>query len=263
MKDIEKYNLWSQSITEEWRRYRCMLEKENTFGEECVERNPHGPLMFLWGDSHAAALYPGFHRRQGSHGIGLAQFTAGMCPPIFNYTSTRKDFNNPGCADLNKIVASKLEALKPDVLIMTAYWEEYDLGTLAATFTRLKQIKINNVVLIGSVPDAPKNLRREVLNASRKQPLRQEPITFARYVNDHAQKADDYVQKKANEYGYRFISTSGTLCDNKHCLAVVGNELTYTDDHHLSPVGADYLIVKLWQSIVKDTAIPLTVPGQR
>jgi peptidoglycan/LPS O-acetylase OafA/YrhL len=43
-----------------WRTGKCFINKgdPNPFAGECIERNKR-PLVFLWGDSHAAALYAG------------------------------------------------------------------------------------------------------------------------------------------------------------------------------------------------------------
>jgi len=67
-----------------WRLHTCLLETDDTkaqFTSDCLESRR--PLLFLWGDSFAAALYPGLKQLQQSVSFGLAQFTsAGLtCSP--------------------------------------------------------------------------------------------------------------------------------------------------------------------------------------
>lgn len=56
---------------ERWRRHECtMIDGKTDFAETCVDRDRR-PLLFLWGDSTAAALVPGLRDLQQRRNFGL------------------------------------------------------------------------------------------------------------------------------------------------------------------------------------------------
>ena len=58
----------------DWRLHNCYLyAEENAFNTDaCIDKGK-ASLVFLWGDSHAAALYPGLRTLQRESGFRLAQ----------------------------------------------------------------------------------------------------------------------------------------------------------------------------------------------
>ena len=75
-----------------YREGTCFLRPEQTVSEwhDCVTQGKESaPSVWLWGDSHAAHLYPGLRFKQLSQEFTLIQITASSCPPIL-------DFDPPG-----------------------------------------------------------------------------------------------------------------------------------------------------------------------
>src|SRR5262249_2394231 len=67
----------------EYRSNTCFLDRRQDpteFRAECSDTKR--PLVLLWGDSHAASIYPGLRNLSKSISFGLSQFTASGCPPL-------------------------------------------------------------------------------------------------------------------------------------------------------------------------------------
>ena len=62
------------------RYHECHLQEPETDmqASECIEAAR--PLLLLWGDSHAASLYPGLARLQADKSFGIAQLTQSRVP---------------------------------------------------------------------------------------------------------------------------------------------------------------------------------------
>src|SRR5262249_18931973 len=70
-------------LDKEWRRGACYLTDGKTeFAPECTPTGS-GPLVFLWGDSDSAAVYPAMRDAARRYGVRLAQYSKSTCPPIF------------------------------------------------------------------------------------------------------------------------------------------------------------------------------------
>ena len=86
----------------------CHLQEPDmvTRSPECLDKQK--PLLMLWGDSHAASLYPGLQALQRAHVFGIAQYTQGGCPPLFDLPvlAFRKD-----CNEMNRQISGRSAAL--------------------------------------------------------------------------------------------------------------------------------------------------------
>ena len=99
-----------------YREGRCYLspgQAGDAFADECVDApgRPGTPLVVLWGDSHAAHLYPGLRRLQAEMPFRLAQFTASACPPLRALDVPL----HPSCREINESVLVRIRGLRPQV----------------------------------------------------------------------------------------------------------------------------------------------------
>ncbi|WP_204280909.1 SGNH hydrolase domain-containing protein, partial [Serratia marcescens] len=68
-------------------------------------------------------LFPGLAEQQRKlRNFRLADYTASGCPPVVRFSSTRR----ANCADINDHVLDRVEALKPDTIILAGRWSLYD-----------------------------------------------------------------------------------------------------------------------------------------
>jgi hypothetical protein len=86
------------TIVEGWRDGDCMLDfglPATSYKDSCIDDKK--PLVFLWGDSHAGSIYPGFKALQdsGRYTFGIGERTGAICPPILDFEP------RPRCKSLN------------------------------------------------------------------------------------------------------------------------------------------------------------------
>jgi peptidoglycan/LPS O-acetylase OafA/YrhL len=228
----------------------CFLGPNESFaniGSECVDR-PNGTsrLVALWGDSHAASLYPGMHAAQSAGHFRLAQFNASACPPVLGVRlSTRQN-----CEAFNDAVLAQLRVLKPDVVVLEAHWalyhdddtEAFDSSELRKTVAALQQLGIGRIVVMGSLPSWKIYQPRVALEIWRRQHV---VLDRTRQFLDPAVfQADDFVRAAVRGTGAIFVSPLALLCDPRGCListdAHVPTPVAWDNDH-LSIAGSSLL----------------------
>jgi len=237
----------------------CILsppQTERDFASGCTGRtsaDDQRPLVFLWGDSHAAHLYPGLAHIQGNSGFALAQFTASACPPILDhdvkhiYLDVRQvQF----CQNVNDFVFRKIEELQPQVLVLAAQWWEVsidDLGKLDLTIRRLKNAGIQHIMLVGPVPVWNPSLPKLLLNFYQ--------TSVPQHVPDRMEGAalNPDIEKKLQEIaakeGIEFVSAIDVFCRKNECLTKVGNgpgDIVVWDSAHLTDAGSDLLASRIY-----------------
>jgi peptidoglycan/LPS O-acetylase OafA/YrhL len=251
-----------------YRADRCFLDKLQTFADiagECIgEHQGAGPLILLWGDSHAASLYPGLKALQDRRGgLRIAQFTASFCPPILDVTFRQR----PNCRDFNSAVFRKLAALKPNTVLLMGHWrsyavieerdKEFDLGALSQTIVQLKAVGVSRVVVIGCLPEW--RIAQPKVSISL---WRQTGAIVARtndYLSEDSANVDRAIEEVAISSGALFVSPLQALCDMDGCLLSTvsqGSLPVAWDTAHLTTGGSEYLV-----GLIGDRLLP--TPAER
>lgn len=247
--DEIEYKKWHQSIREK----RCFLETDadQKFSGECVESGK--PLIAIFGDSHAASLYPGLKNLQETEKFGIAQFTQSACPPLLKINSPARR----NCLYKNEEIIEILKELKPEILILHAAWKHgnYPLTNeqlselVKSTFEKYKEIFPNTkIIVISTVPWWSISLKRVILRAFKLSANKNE-------LPDVMQKAElhndvDLVLKKwADFYGFNYISPVDLLCKEDKCLTRINEELIAIDNSHFSVEGSKYFIERIKKNI--------------
>ena len=229
-------------------------EKTNKFSNICGESKVKNlSSLFIWGDSHSASLYRGFEYYAKAKNYSLYQFSASGCPPILDFfVSKRKE-----CINSNKFVYEEIKRLKPDTLILAAYWSMYD-GTdgwenldtdkLVTTISKLQSRGIKNIVLIGHLPAFTLNqadlLRRRTI---------WDQIDTRTYnkFKPTVKIFDKKIRDLAVVTGVKFISPLDILCDSNGCLLSIpgNNVLPLSFDYgHLTTNGSIFLVTRFFES---------------
>lgn len=233
-------------IANNWREHICFLSKgenEEIFKTECVD-NSHKPLVFIWGDSHAAALYSGFKLYQDKRAFGIAQYTASACPPILNWVGNI----NKLCNEINNYVIKRIGEIKPDIVILHASWSwgEYNIDSIANTILELKKKGIKRIIIMGQAPTWKEKVPMNIISFYRV--FGRIPKTYTDFglieLSEMA-NTDKLLKEIARNHNVEFISIFKSLCSDRGCLLSTGNSIknvTSLDQGHLSVSAAEYVI---------------------
>jgi peptidoglycan/LPS O-acetylase OafA/YrhL len=236
----------------------CFLsaaQDSNAFAKECVDpQDPTAPLAFLWGDSHAAHLYPGLAELQKKYRFRVAQYTASSCPPIFDTESA----GLPACNRINRDNLDRVRALKPDWVILAAQWNTLGaLGVLATrvgeTVAALKEVGVKNVLLVGTAPTWNHGLPRALYDYYQLHGVVPARMTFGLGLSTGL---DDELRQTATALGAAFLSLEAIFCNPDGCMTSLGptsDDLVAWDTNHLTVKSSRYVMEPVVKAMVADT----------
>jgi peptidoglycan/LPS O-acetylase OafA/YrhL len=240
-----------------WRANRCILT-DSTFAKECDDETPAGmPRVVLWGDSHAAMLYPGLREIQlADGGFRISQYNTAGCPPIFSYPSRTSKV----CAANNELVRERLKLLKPDTVIMAArQWYDYDHRGISesddetliqATIADVRALGVRRIVMIGRFPVWRTPPRRILAQAYRFRTagligIDAIPTRNNSYLETTAAAENERLRHFLEAKGVEFISPTPTFCNEDGCLLAVpdgsGKPVTYDGAHLISEASVYFV----------------------
>ncbi len=239
----------------EYRIDQCMLRLDQGpegFSAACMPQDQEGSKnILLWGDSHAASLYPGMVRQMGLHptGLHLAQYTAARCPPLMSAPLR----SSRDCERINQFVLQKIAAQPPKVVVLAGHWALYGtdpailnlhLDSLRDTVAELKSLGVQRVVVFGHMPTwtipQPRILLKQWQQSHSLPERDRDHVARASLSTDHA------VEQAMTTAGALFISPIASLCNADGCLVSLtdrdGRHAVAYDDSHLTAQGSNWLV---------------------
>ena len=225
-------------------RDKCFLDTPGSeFNSGCIEPGDK-PLMLLWGDSTAAALYPGLKTAQATVPFRLARFTASACAPILAAGTDAR------CDAANDIVLGMIRSSHPEIVLLHAWWDGVkDLEKLRETIRQLKALSIKRIVILGPVPVWKRTLPHSLVNFYRLRHAIADRIT----TGMSGPQDDQRVEAFSKSAGVEYISAWHTLCNAEGCMTRVGaapSDVITTDKIHLSDAGSNFLIDRIRGSLI-------------
>jgi peptidoglycan/LPS O-acetylase OafA/YrhL len=244
------------TIVEGWRDGDCMLDFElppSNFKASCIDDKK--PLVFLWGDSHAGSLYPGFKALQdsGRYQFGIGERSGAICPPILDFEP------RPLCKSLNDASIEAIRQSRPDVVVLYAWWhhEPYDLANLAKTVQAIKDAGVPRIIMLGAVPYWRANLPAVLLEHWKKGPIHAAPPLRLPEADwqPGLLKASQTMRQRAQDMGIEFINGMDYFCNAEGCLTRLSAEsqqpISY-DYGHLTVEASTYYVQQIAPLIFKD-----------
>jgi hypothetical protein len=215
---------------------KCFLDLPGAeFNSGCIEQDEK-PLVLLWGDSTAAALYPGLKNAQAGVPFRLARFAASACPPILAAGADAR------CDAANQIVLDLIKSSLPEIVLLHAWWDgTKDLEKFRETIDQLKALNIKRIVILGPVPVWKRTLPHTLVNFYRLH----HTIAERMAAGVSGPEGDARMQAFIKSTGTEYISAWQLLCNSEGCMTRVGpsaNDVVITDNVHLSDAGSDFLI---------------------
>jgi peptidoglycan/LPS O-acetylase OafA/YrhL len=215
-------------------RNECFSEAAGArLGPNCIEKGDK-PLLFVWGDSTAAALYPGLKKAQETVPFRMAHFAAPGCAPILATGSP--------CDAISDLVFGFIKSSAPRIVLLHAMWDgNNDLGKLMETIGKLRAINVPRIVILGPVPVWKRTLPHSLVNFYRLRHTIADRIA----AGVSGPENDERMEGFSKAAGVEFISAWHLLCNQEGCLTRVGttaNDVVTTDIVHLSDAGSSFLI---------------------
>jgi peptidoglycan/LPS O-acetylase OafA/YrhL len=217
----------------------CFLGIHDGFARvasQCIDRgDASSPLIVLWGDSHAASLYPGLRAQQSRGGYRIAQFTESACLPVIGLTNARR----PGCRAFNDFVISELRTLEPEAVILEAHWAlyvsaggtpEFTVASLHDTIRTLEGVGIRHIVVMGSLPTWKIYQPRVTFELWRRGHVLED--RSREFLDPEPFAADALARAAVAGTRATFVSPLERLCDGAGCLIS-------TEPHAAVPVAWD------------------------
>ena len=253
---------YGSDASKAWREGTCFLRPEQTaasFSDDCLDASngrEGQPLVLLWGDSHAADLFPGLRALQAQSGVRLAQYTASLCAPILGLRVPER----PECTSVNYAVLERVRKLRPATVVLSAHWDnpnpdqsaDTQRQELLHTIESIRAAGVANVVVIGSFPfwtaPVPGLLASEVF----RNPDRPVPQRLARRLLEPYD--DTALRATVSTAGAVYVPVFSELCDPSSCMATTGpgwrDVITY-DQSHFTDHGSILVTQRIWPSIMK------------
>jgi peptidoglycan/LPS O-acetylase OafA/YrhL len=225
-----------------YREGTCFLRPEQDYRSFalCEQRESSKGKAVLWGDSHAAHLYPGY-RKHFSVEYEVVQRTASSCPPIVGKTFG----NRPHCEQINDYVMKEIGEIVPDRVVLAAIWHAYDWKEIRITIDRLKSVGVKNIDLIGPVPLWNNPLPRQLYLYSKADSLHRVPGRMSVGLNRVFLATDRELSELAISHQVNYFSPAKILCNDSGCITKLEdsvNTIVAWDYGHLTIMGSDYLV---------------------
>lgn len=237
-----------------YREGSCFLTPDKShdgFAPECTGERSR---IVLWGDSHAAHLWPGL--KAAAEPGTATQWTASGCPPLLNEEFAKR----PYCRAINDWVLRKVLETRPQVLILAGAWVKHDESTirrgLAETLARLQADPSwrPHIVLVGSVPawrkPLPRLLASDFLGGDERQ---RSPNDLDRDMS----RRDALVRQFAGARA-EFFSPIAAACNGEGCLRYLekdGARLPFAFDYgHMIEESSVMIVAELFRQLGESKA---------
>jgi len=238
----------------QWRVGRCYLYSNETteFSGECAPaKRPGVPLILLWGDSHAAHLYPGMASLQATVTFDVAQWTSAGCPPTLRPLA--KEMTT--CPQWRAAALTGLAQLEPDTVVLAGAWERYMdwedspdgiIDALAETIHRIKSRGIKRIVVFGPEHIWNTSLAVDLFRFMAGKGSNEIPERMGN-VPDEIWRLDEAMAALTAAEDIQYVSILKHFCDKTGCLIVADRttsrpDLLYHDRDHLTLSGSAALI---------------------
>ncbi|MEM1229783.1 MAG: acyltransferase family protein [Pseudomonadota bacterium] len=225
------------------------------------------PTFMVWGDSHAGALMPAVREAAQALGVNGLNATSNGCPPLLNLTNVQRDPQGICLAFNDAVLAVLREHPEVHTVWMLGRWPRYAQGTpygsesgrtlllrtrdreagsleenhamIAAAYeATLQQLEALNrrVVVLGPIPEIGHIVPNSMAKAQRLHRDIELRLPRAAFDQRNA-RVLQMLEAGAHERA-QWAPLHNHLCDDDWCAITQGETPLYSDDDHLSSVGA-------------------------
>ena len=242
---IRELTEFKYDYKKEYRYGSCFLkpgQNRRDFKSCETEINPDKKTLVIWGDSHAAHLYPGYSSVYGNT-FNIVQRTASMCPPIIGLAIPKL----PHCKAINGEVSLFIKEHKPDTVVLSAFWANYDWQKVAGTISILQGYGIKHIDIVGPVPHWVDTLPKQLYNHFKSDMFKRVPYRMITGLDPNIPLWDSALSEFAEQHRVNYFSPYSLLCNVSGCLTRLGDTaetLVSWDYGHLTSSGSSHLVSK-------------------
>ncbi|WP_428827097.1 acyltransferase family protein [Azonexus sp. IMCC34842] len=246
-KEVRRIADFNYEFGKDARAGKCWLsssQPSDGFDIECIEvpKSVESHSVLVWGDSHAARLYPGLRATLGTQFV-ISQLTRDSCPPIL-------DFGYDRCKESNDHVIASIQRNLPKTVVMFAVWNHYQNNWLVESAARkgllesihrLKKLGVKNIIVLGPAPSWKEALPKLVYKAWKDSFPHRIPERLATGIDAQAKEADKQIELILRSEQSRYVSIYQLICSEDGCLCHIPgrpDELLSWDYGHLTTEGA-------------------------
>ncbi|WP_110631957.1 acyltransferase family protein [Pseudomonas sp. CC120222-01a] len=214
-----------------------MTDPYDGFAPKCLSGNRQGEGILVWGDSHAARLYPGIVADIGAS-ESILQATRSACPPILN-------FGDSLCQQSNQYILDKLGSIKPRTVVLFGAWGRYranwaagseDQAKLTRTIKAISSAGVSRIIVLGPAPEWLDVLSKLVYKSWESDfPRHQIPSRLTSGLNQAVRDMEGDLREAVENSGASYASVFDILCNSDGCLTHItddASKLTSWDYGH-------------------------------
>lgn len=235
----------------------CHLKRDqHTISPDCIYGSGDGPVVAVFGDSHAAQWIPALLDAADGGDLTVVSLTASACPSLDLTLSSDAGRANEDCAAWRDAALAYLHDVQPDVVLSsTMLSHEIAPGIDSTPHHRsaleefLASMPTNSrVVWMADTPRFASNPR---------DCIRDHPTDLARCAGPREDVLDlelaSIYEDTVTESGALYVDFTDRICDEQECGVAVGDLLVYRDIHHLNATFSRTFASDL-VTIVRDAA---------
>jgi hypothetical protein len=227
---------------------RCFLAQGRVdFLPECDapgSRDAGRASIALWGDSHAAHLYPGLASVASDSGLTLAQYNMSDCAPLAAHTIE-------ACQGFAPVVLARLRASRPAIVVLAARWHPEHFDRLPATIDTLRRLGVERVVVVGPVPRWNGILPRLLLRSRRSSGAGQGTHRMRFGADSTPMGLEDGLRPVVARTSATYVSALELFCQADGCLATLDGVPTAWDAAHLTEPASRLLARRIFDIVLR------------
>lgn len=225
------------------RKDQCHLQDINSIKHADICYENKRPLIALWGDSHASALYPGLKKLQEQYNFGVSQLTAAGCPPLSDINKQSR----LNCDLINTQNLQDLSKANPDIVILHSAWQYANNELIKNKLNDLlDKISISlpntKIIIFGPVVRwavSPQHSSFLFWLTNKNVPV---PNRLSGTVLTEMEVLLEQISISRN---IKYISLSKIMCNEDGCISRLGNNINdfmQIDSSHLSKAGSEFIM---------------------
>ena len=225
----------------------CLLtsnfNKFSTFDrDECLKLSDTKKNILIFGDSHAAHLWPGLKKQYPQ--INFLQATASGCKPMLPLSGENR------CTELVRYVLTDfIKTHHLDEIIISARWYIADVPKLIATTSELRAY-VDRIIVAGPTTEYTQPLPRLMATSVIKG---QDPAGFAAlFRRSEPKEIDQEFKRQIWPDGVIYLSLYSAMC-KKNCIVLSRDGLPLQYDYgHFTEAGSEEVVKLISPEILFD-----------